>query len=131
MIILKISLAETQVAIPPYTSLVEYAEEKLTFVVNIGNYLYLLQDEMYLDSYLQSLRVASISTLLCLLIGYPIAWSIAHSSPSMRNTLLMLVVLPSWTSFLIRVYAWIGILKNNGLINNALMGLALSRSHYS
>lgn len=123
LIILKISLAETQVAIPPYTSLVEYAEEKLTFVVNIGNYLYLLQDEMYLDSYLQSLRVASISTLLCLLIGYPIAWSIAHSAPSMRNTLLMLVVLPSWTSFLIRVYAWIGILKNNGLINNALMGL--------
>ena len=123
LIILKISLAETQVAIPPYTSLVEYAEEKLTFVVNIGNYLYLLQDEIYLDSYLQSLRVASISTLLCLLIGYPIAWSIAHSSPSMRNTLLMLVVLPSWTSFLIRVYAWIGILKNNGLINNALMGL--------
>ena len=123
LIILKISLAETQVAIPPYTSLVAYAEEKLTFVVNIGNYLYLLQDEMYLDSYLQSLRVASISTLLCLLIGYPIAWSIAHSSPSMRNTLLMLVVLPSWTSFLIRVYAWIGILKNNGLINNALMGL--------
>ena len=125
LIILKISLAETQVAIPPYTSLVAYAEEKLTFVVNIGNYLYLFQDEMYLDSYLQSLQVASISTLLCLLIGYPIAWSIAHSSPSMRNTLLMLVVLPSWTSFLIRVYAWIGILKNNCIINNALMGLGI------
>lgn len=120
-IILKISLAETQVAIPPYTALVAYAEEKLTFIFNIGNYLYLLQDEMYLDSYLQSLRVASISTLLCLLIGYPIAWSIAHSSPSMRNVLLMLVVLPSWTSFLIRVYAWIGILKNNGLLNNFLI----------
>lgn len=120
-IILKISLAETQVAIPPYTALVAYAEEKLTFIFNIGNYLYLLQDEMYLDSYLQSLRVASISTLLCLLIGYPIAWSIVHSSPSMRNVLLMLVVLPSWTSFLIRVYAWIGILKNNGLLNNFLI----------
>ena len=120
-IILKISLAETQVAIPPYSALVAYAEEKLTFIFNIGNYLYLLQDEMYLDSYLQSLRVASISTLLCLLIGYPIAWSIAHSSPSMRNVLLMLVVLPSWTSFLIRVYAWIGILKNNGLLNNFLI----------
>ena len=65
-IILKISLAETQVAIPPYTALVAYAEEKLTFIFNIGNYLYLLQDEMYLDSYLQSLRVAAISTLLCL-----------------------------------------------------------------
>ena len=124
-IILKISLAETQVAIPPYTALVEYAEEKLTFVLNLGNYLYLLQDEMYFDSYLQSLRVASISTLLCLLIGYPIAWSIVHSSPSVRNVLLMLVVLPSWTSFLIRVYAWIGILKNNGLLNNFLMYLGV------
>ena len=120
-IILKISLAETQVAIPPYTALVEYAEEKLTFVLNLGNYLYLLDDEMYLDSYLQSLQVAGISTLLCLLIGYPIAWSIVHSSPAMRNVLLMLVVLPSWTSFLIRVYAWIGILKNNGLLNNFLI----------
>jgi len=124
-IILKISLAETQVAIPPYTSLVEYAEEKLTFVLNLGNYLYLLQDEMYFDSYLQSLQVATISTLLCLLIGYPIAWSIVHSSPSMRNVLLMLVVLPSWTSFLIRVYAWIGILKNNGLLNNFLIYLGV------
>ena len=124
-IILKISLAETQVAIPPYTSLVEYAEEKLSFVLNLGNYLYLLQDEMYFDSYLQSLQVATISTLLCLLIGYPIAWSIVHSSPSMRNVLLMLVVLPSWTSFLIRVYAWIGILKNNGLLNNFLIYLGI------
>jgi putrescine transport system permease protein len=124
-IILKISLAETQVAIPPYTSLVEYAEEKLTFVLNLGNYLYLLQDEMYFDSYLQSLQVATISTLLCLLIGYPIAWSIVHSSPSMRNVLLMLVVLPSWTSFLIRVYAWIGILKNNGLLNNFLISMGV------
>ncbi len=124
-IILKISLAETQVAIPPYTSLVEYVEEKLSFVLNLGNYLYLLQDEMYFDSYLQSLQVATISTLLCLLIGYPIAWSIVHSSPSMRNVLLMLVVLPSWTSFLIRVYAWIGILKNNGLLNNFLIYLGV------
>ena len=124
-IILKISLAETQVAIPPYTALVEYAEEKLTFVMNLGNYLYLLEDEMYLDSYLQSLQVATISTLLCLVIGYPIAWSIVHSSPAMRNVLLMLVVLPSWTSFLIRVYAWIGILKNNGLLNNFLIYLGV------
>jgi putrescine transport system permease protein len=124
-IILKISLAETQVAIPPYTSLVAYAEEKLTFVFNLGNYLYLLEDEMYFDSYLQSLQVASISTLLCLLIGYPIAWSIVHSSPSVRNILLMLVVLPSWTSFLIRIYAWIGILKNNGLLNNFLIYLGV------
>ena len=125
VIILKISFAEVQIAIPPYTDLVSYAEEKLNFVFNLGNYLYLLDDEMYLDSYLQSIQVASISTLLCLLIGYPMAWAIVHSSPSVRNALLMLVVLPSWTSFLIRVYAWIGILKNNGLINNLLMWLGI------
>ena len=125
VIILKISFAEVQIAIPPYTDLVSYAEEKLNFVFNLGNYLYLLDDEMYLDSYLQSIQVASISTLLCLLIGYPMAWAIVHSSPAVRNALLMLVVLPSWTSFLIRVYAWIGILKNNGLINNLLMWLGI------
>ncbi len=124
-LILKISFAEVQIAIPPYTDLVSYAEEKLNFVFNLGNYLYLLDDEMYLDSYLQSIQVASISTLLCLLIGYPMAWAIVHSSPAVRNALLMLVVLPSWTSFLIRVYAWIGILKNNGLINNLLMWLGI------
>ncbi len=123
VIILKISFAEVQVAIPPYTDLVTYAEEKLNFVLNLGNYIYLLDDVMYLDSYMQSVQVAITSTLLCLLIGYPIAWAIVHSTPAMRNVLLMLVVLPSWTSFLIRVYAWIGILKNNGLINNVLMWL--------
>ena len=121
VIILKISFAEVQIAIPPYTDLVSYAEQKLSFIFNLGNYLYLLDDEMYLDSYLQSIQVACISTLLCLLIGYPMAWAIVHSSPAVRNALLMLVVLPSWTSFLIRVYAWIGILKNNCLINNVLM----------
>ena len=120
-IIFKISLAETQVAIPPYTALASYVDEKLQFVLNLGNYGYLLDDPLYMDSYLQSLKVASISTLLCLLVGYPMAWSIVHASPAMRNALLMLVVLPSWTSFLIRVYAWIGILKNNGLINNFLI----------
>jgi ABC-type spermidine/putrescine transport system, permease component I len=125
LIILKISFAEVQVAIPPYTDLVSYAEEKLNFVFNLGNYLYLLDDEMYLDSYLQSLQIAVTSTVLCLLIGYPIAWAIVHSTPAMRNALLMLVVLPSWTSFLIRVYAWIGILKNNGLLNNVLIWLGV------
>jgi len=125
IIILKISFAEVQIAIPPYTDLVSYAEEKLNVVFNLGNYLYLLEDEMYLDSYLQSIQVATISTFLCLLIGYPMAWAIVHSSPSVRNVLLMLVVLPSWTSFLIRVYAWMGILKNNGLINNFLMWLGV------
>ena len=125
VIILKISFAEVQIAIPPYSDLVTYAEDKLNFVLNLGNYSYLFDDPMYLDSYLQSVQVAVTSTLLCLLIGYPIAWAIVHSTPAMRNVLLMLVVLPSWTSFLIRVYAWIGILKNNGLLNNVLMWLGI------
>ena len=125
VIILKISFAEVQVAIPPYTELVTYTEEKLNFILNLGNYIYLLDDVMYLDSYLQSIQVAVTSTVLCLLVGYPIAWAIVHSTPAVRNVLLMLVVLPSWTSFLIRVYAWIGILKNNGLINNLLMWLGI------
>ncbi len=125
IIILKISFAEVQIAIPPYTDLMSYVDEKLNFVLNIGNYLYLFDDPLYIDSYLQSIQIAGVSTLLCLLVGYPIAWAIVHSSPAMRNALLMLVVLPSWTSFLIRVYAWIGLLKNNGLINNFLMWLGL------
>lgn len=125
VIILKISFAEVQIAIPPYTDLMSYVDEKLNFALNIGNYLYLFDDPLYIDSYLQSIQIAGVSTFLCLLVGYPIAWAIVHSSSAMRNVLLMLVVLPSWTSFLIRVYAWIGLLKNNGLINNFLMWLGL------
>ncbi|MGL5371635.1 MAG: putrescine ABC transporter permease PotH, partial [Plesiomonas shigelloides] len=113
--------AEMQVAIPPYTDLVEWLDGKLTISLNLGNYAYLIEDPLYVDAYLHSLEIAGISTLLCLLLGYPMAWAIANSSPSVRNILLLLVILPSWTSFLIRVYAWIGLLKNNGVINNILM----------
>ncbi len=78
-----------------------------------------------MSSYLYSLKVAAISTLLCLLIGYPMAYAIARAAPSSRSMLLMLIVLPFWTSFLLRVYAWIGLLKNNGVINNVLMSLGV------
>lgn len=121
LIVFKISFAEMQVAIPPYTDLVEWLDGKLTISLNLGNYAYLIEDPLYIDAYLHSLEIAGISTLLCLLLGYPMAWAIANSSPSVRNILLLLVILPSWTSFLIRVYAWIGLLKNNGVINNILM----------
>ena len=76
---------------------------------------------IYIEAFWNSVKIAAVSTLICLLIGYPMAWSIAHSSQAMRSVLLMLVILPSWTSFLIRVYAWIGLLKPNGTINNVLM----------
>ncbi len=83
----------------------------------------LAEDSLYLDAFGNSLRVAAVSTLICLLIGYPMALGIARARERLRVPLLLLVVLPFWTSFLIRVYAWIGILKGNGLVNNLLMGL--------
>ncbi|AJI95979.1 binding--dependent transport system inner membrane component family protein [Yersinia ruckeri] len=125
LIVFKISLAEMARAVPPYTDLVTWLDGKLDISLNLGNYLQLLDDPLYIDAYLQSLQVAGISTLCCLMIGYPLAWAIAHSRSSTRNILLLLVILPSWTSFLIRVYAWMGILKNNGILNNALMWLGV------
>jgi putrescine transport system permease protein len=121
LIVFKISFAEAQIAIPPYSELLSYAEQQLQLLLNIGNYQYLIEDDLYASSYIQSIRIAFVSTVMCLIIGFPIAWAIVHSTPSTRNVLLMLIILPSWTSFLIRVYAWIGILKNNGLLNNVLM----------
>jgi putrescine transport system permease protein len=124
-IVLKISFAKSQISIPPYSDLLLLSDNLLQVVLNLDNYLYLLRDSLYVNTYLSSLKIAAISTFLCLLVGYPIAYAIARSDPSVRNVLIMLVVLPSWTSFLIRVYAWIGILKNNGLLNNFLMWLGV------
>ncbi|TKI07561.1 putrescine ABC transporter permease PotH [Martelella alba] len=125
LIVFKISLADMARAIPPYTDLIGWADGKLDITLNIGNFLQLLSDPLYIESYLQSLQVAAISTGICLLIGYPVAWAVAHSRPSTRNILLLLVILPSWTSFLIRVYAWMGILKENGVLNNVLLWLGV------
>ncbi len=124
-IALKISFASAAIAMPPYTDLFSWAGDKLQVTLNAGNYLYLVRDSLYVNAYLSSLKIAVISTFLCLLVGYPIAYAIARMSPANRNIALMLVILPSWTSFLIRIYAWVGILKNNGLLNNFLMNLGL------
>ncbi|MGP7734079.1 putrescine ABC transporter permease PotH [Oceanimonas smirnovii] len=123
LIVFKISLSQAALSIPPYSEVLSFADEQLQIILNFGNYLFLLSDSLYIQSYLQSLKVAAVSTLLCLLIGFPMAWAIVHSKPSTRNVLLMLVILPSWTSFLIRVYAWMGILGNTGFLNNALLWL--------
>jgi putrescine transport system permease protein len=125
VIVLKLSFSEMAVAVPPFTQLLEMAEEQITIRLNLGNYAYLLDDPLYLHAYLGSLRIAFFSTLLALVVGYPIAYGIARSSPSVRNLLLLGIVLPSWTSFLLRIYAWIGLLKTNGLINNLLLSLGL------
>lgn len=126
IIVLKIAFSETQIAMPPYQPLVQWAEDRvLEIKLNIGNFLFLIEDSLYWKAYLNSIKVAAVSTVLCLLIGYPMAYAIARANPTWRNILLMLVILPFWTSFLLRVYAWIGILKNNGLVNNILMRLGL------
>jgi putrescine transport system permease protein len=124
-IALKISFAHQLVAMPPYSDLWAWDGKDLDVKLNIGNYLFLLTDSLYYSAYLSSLKIAVVSTLLCLLIGYPVAYAIARMPPATRNFALMLVILPSWTSFLIRIYAWIGILKNNGLLNNFLIWLGL------
>ena len=126
VIVLKISLAEADIAQPPYTPLFEWIEQQyLEIKLNLGNYRYLIEDALYWKAYLNSVKIAAISTLICLIVGYPMAYGIARARPDRRTLLLLLVILPFWTSFLIRVYAWIGILKNNGLINNLLMWLGV------
>jgi putrescine transport system permease protein len=124
-IVLKISFAEADVAIPPYTEIYSYAEEKFQILLNLGNYLMLASDELYLSAYLGSLKMAFFSTLLCLLIGYPMAYAIARAPKEMQTVYVLLIMMPTWTAILIRVYAWMGILSNNGLLNSALMGIGL------
>jgi putrescine transport system permease protein len=117
----KISFSQAIIAMPPYTPVFDWVDGSLSLNINPKNYMYLINDSLYVNAYLSSIKIAVISTIMCLLIGYPMAYAIARMDPSTRNILLMLVILPSWTSFLIRIYAWIGILKNNGLLNNFLM----------
>ncbi|WP_170837210.1 ABC transporter permease subunit [Pseudomonas indica] len=124
-IVLKISFAMADVAIPPYTEIYSYVDQQLQVVLNLGNYLMLSEDELYLAAYLGSLKTAFFSTLLCLLIGYPMAYAIARSSKEMQTVYLLLIMMPTWTAILIRVYAWMGILSSNGLLNNLLMGIGL------
>ncbi|MFT0213622.1 ABC transporter permease subunit [Pseudomonas sp. F1_0610] len=125
VIVLKISFAEAEVSIPPYTDVFDWAEDKLTILLNFANYTLLGEDDLYWLSYLGSLKVAFFSTLLCLLIGYPMAYAIARAKPSNQPILLLLIMMPTWTALLIRVYAWMGILSKEGLLNSVLMGIGL------
>ena len=124
-IVLKISFAEADVAIPPYTDVYTWVENKFTLVLNLGNYIFLSEDALYLAAYLGSLKMAAVSTLLCLVIGFPMAYAIARADKDKQMVLLLLIMMPTWTAILIRVYAWMGILSNNGLLNGFLMWLGL------
>jgi putrescine transport system permease protein len=125
LIVLKISLAETAVGVPPYTPLLERGADGWSLHGSLANYQFLLSDSLYLRAYLNAIKFAGVSTLICLLLGYPMAYGIVRAPRRWRGLLLLLVILPFWTSFLIRVYAWIGLLKGNGLINNLLLALGI------
>ena len=126
LIVFGISLSEAVIAQPPYAPLLEWLTDeeagttKLQLLLNLSNYLRLGGDDLYLLAYLNSVRIALVTTLFCLLLGYPMAYAIARADPARRGPLMMLVILPFWTSFLIRIYAWIGILKANGVVDNLL-----------
>jgi putrescine transport system permease protein len=124
-IVLKISFAEAAVAIPPYTEVFSYLDDQLQILLNFGNYLMLASDDLYIAAYLGSLKMAFISTSLCLLIGYPMAYAIARAPRQMQTVYVLLIMMPTWTAILIRVYAWMGILSKNGLLNSALMSVGL------
>ena len=130
LIVLKISLSDTALAIPPYLPQLDVAEGWKGFIsffkdLDFENFTFLTTDDLYWKAYLSSLKIALVSTFFTLLIGYPIAYSMARAAPEWRPTLLMLVILPFWTSFLIRVYAWMGILSNEGLLNQFLLWTGL------
>lgn len=121
-IILKISFAEPIIALPPFTPFFsEDGRPQGTF----ENYVFLLTDKLYVITYLKSVFMAATATVLCLALGFPMAYGIARARPSTRNILLLLIILPFWISFLLRVYAWMGLLNNYGVINNLLMTLGL------
>ena len=120
-LVLKISLADLKFGIPPYTSLVSFKDEVLDLTIHLRGYILLFSDSLYIDTYLNSLKIAAITTLCCAVIGYPMAYYIVRSRPSVRHLLLLAVILPFWTSLLLRVYAWVGILRNDGVLNNMLM----------
>src|SRR6202161_4562261 len=126
VIVLKISFSDVDLAIPPYKPLLEWVgKNSLAIKVNFNNYAFLFTDSLYLHAFANSLKVAFLSTLMCLLIGSPMGYGIARDKPSLRNVLLLLVILPFWTSLLLRAYARIGLLKAKGVINNVLMSLGI------
>ena len=125
LIVVKISLAESTIGIPPYTPLLANGNNSLEWRGTLANYALIAGDRIYLRAYLGSLGNAALATALCLLIGYPVAYAIARSRGVRRQLLVFLVIMPFWTSFLIRVYAWIAILEPQGLLNQLLFALGL------
>ncbi|MHA6267006.1 ABC transporter permease subunit [Aliiroseovarius sp. CAU 1755] len=130
LIVLKISLSDTALAIPPYTPTLDISQgwegiKAWWTALDLENYFWLASDDLYWKAYLSSLKIAIISTILTLMVGYPIAYGMSRAPDEWRPTLMMLIILPFWTSFLIRVYSWKAILSNEGLLNQLLMYLGV------
>jgi putrescine transport system permease protein len=125
LIVLKISVARSVIGIPPYSSLIGTGAAGWQVQLSGDSYRRLFGDDLYAIAFLNSLKFAAVSTVFCLLLGYPLAYGIVRAPQRLRSPLLLLVILPFWTSFLIRVYAWIGLLKENGLVNDALLTLGI------
>ncbi|MBL8580110.1 MAG: ABC transporter permease subunit [Mesorhizobium sp.] len=128
VIVFRISLSQTAIAMPPYTPVFSLQDGLAAFFdqlreLNFDNYVWLTEDPLYFNAYVSSVWIAAVSTFFALLVGYPVAYGMARAPAAWRPTLLMLVILPFWTSFLIRVYAWMGILKPEGLLNQLLLSL--------
>ncbi|HMK86835.1 MAG TPA: ABC transporter permease subunit [Steroidobacteraceae bacterium] len=123
---LKISFADTAVRVPPFTDILSVDSDwHIHFTLSLGNFRYLFADEVYGLSYVYSIKTAFFSTLICLILGYPMAYAIARTSKSTQSVLLLVIILPFWTSFLLRVYALEGIIRETGLLNSALMWLGV------
>src|SRR5580692_8486893 len=123
---LKISFADSALRVPPFTDILSVDSDwHIHFTLSLANFRYLFTDELYGLSYVYSMRTAFFSTLICLLVGYPMAYAIARTSKSTQNLLLLVIILPFWTSFLLRVYALEGIIRETGLLNSALLWLGI------
>ena len=123
---LKISFADSALHVPPFTDILSVDSDwHIHFTLSLANFRYLFTDELYGLSYVYSMRTAFFSTLICLLVGYPMAYAIARTSKSTQNLLLLVIILPFWTSFLLRVYALEGIIRETGLLNSALLWLGI------
>ena len=125
-IVAKISFSELTISSPPFSDMIEWIDGTIiTIRLVFDNFIYIFDDPLYAKTYVNSIKIASISTLLALLLGYPIAYGIVRSGPVAKQLLLFAIILPFWTSFLLRVYAWMGLLADKGTINNLLISLGL------
>jgi putrescine transport system permease protein len=129
-IVFKISLSDVAIAMPPYVPVLDLSQglqgiKDFFSQLDFENYAFIFSDALYVSAYWSSVKIAAISTFLTLLVAYPVAYGMARAPREWQPTLVMLVILPFWTSFLIRVYAWMGILKKEGLLNLLLMNLGL------